>query len=1084
MRVESPVNLSAEQRLSWFLHQLAPDSPANHAFASVRLHFAVNHDRLRRVFQLLADRHASLRTLFAVSGGQPVQLVEQRREVDFIESAAAGLSEEALAGLLTDEAARPFDLEQGPLLRVRLWRRSAGECVLSLAGHRIVCDDGSLSTLLDEAAALYGGEAELNGDAGARLPPAASYTNHVEWQEALLSSPEGARLRGYWERRLAGALPVLKLSIERARPSTLTYRSDSASLCVGGEATAGLESYAASHGADLPATLLALWYVLLYRYSGQEDVLVGLPTTSRGRLDVASAVGNFDNYLVLRAGLGADTTFVSLLGQVSHTLAEAFEHRDYPFLSLLESLQPSRDVSRWPLFQVTFSFRHRDPAEGEAPPRSRVPADGWRAEPFAPEAGDLARRGSPFDLTLEVVQGGDGLGISLTYNRDVFEAEVASRMLRHYRTLLESVASQPSERRVSAMPLLAAEEREQLLAANDAGGGDGAAGHCLHHFFEAQAERAPEAAAVVFEGQQLSYGELNRRANRVAHHLRTLGVGPEVCVAVFMEPSLEMVAGCMGILKAGGAVLYTPTTLPAERIALMLEETAAHALLTSEGLVSKLPPHDLKLVRLDADAELLARQPETNPEVAVAQENLAFLAYTSGTTGRPKATLLEHRALSHASYHAVRDYGLAPPARVLDLQGMSTFMLALPAGATAVLAGPTTFLSASGLINLLREQKVTYGVIPPALLVALPGEGLPDLETLLTGGDRVPAESVARWAASRRLFKSYSCTEAQCGTRVQYTSEFQDQETIGHPIGGAQFYILDEHLEPTPPGVTGEVYIGGAGLARGYLRHPALTAEKFLPHPFGKEPGSRLYRTGDLARLRADGQIEFSGRLDHQVKIRGHRVELEEVEAELRKHPKVRQAVVVALPDAGGESRLVGYAAAGPGQELTHGELRSHLRRSLPDYMVPSAFVTLERLPLLPGGKIDRRSLPAPHPVAQGPGESYAPPRSELERVITSVWQEVLNVERVGLYEDFFDLGGHSLLILKMQERLRQELGREIPVAELFQCPTVAALVTYLNSDAAEPFVLRRREESLNVGKKRLKQMFGKKANTHDRGKG
>jgi amino acid adenylation domain-containing protein len=1057
MRVESPVNLSAEQRLVWFLHQLAPDSPANHALSSLRFNSAVNRDGLRRVFQLLADRHDSLRTLFAVSDGRPVQRVEPYREVDFDEGDAEGLGEEAFAALLAEEAARPFDPERGPLLRARLWRRSAFECVLSLAAHRIVCDEGSLSILLDEAAALY-------GDEGARLPPAASYTDYVRRQEALLASPEGARLRGHWERRLAGALPILKLSVERARPSALTYRSGSTSLRVGGEAAAALEGYAARRGADLRATLLALWYVLLYRYSGQEDILVGLPTSGRGRLEAASAVGNFDDYLVLRAGLGADTTFDSLLGQVRDTLREAFEHRDFPFLSLLESLQPSRDVSRWPLFQVTFDFRRTDAA--------------------GVEAGALARRGLPFDLTLEVEQGGDGLGITLTFNRDVFEAEGASRMLRHYATLLESVLSRPPSRRVSAMPLLPAEERERLLAANDGGDDHGASGHCLHRFFEAQAGRTPEAPAVIFEGRQLSYGELNQRANRVAHHLRTLGVGPEVCVAIFMEPSLEMLAGCMGILKAGGAVLYAPPTLPAERVALMLEETAARALLTSEGLASKLPPHELKLVRLDADAELLARQPETNPEVGVAPGNLAFLAYTSGTTGRPKATLLEHRALSHASRHAVRDYGLTAPARVLDLQGMSTFLLALPAGATAVLAGPTTFLSSSGLLNLLREQKVTYAVIPPALLGALPAEALPDLETLLTGGDRVPSESVARWAAGRRLFKSYSCTEAQCGTRVQYGSEFQDQDSIGRPVGGAQLYILDEHLEPAPEGVTGEVYIGGAGLARGYLRHPGLTAERFLPHPFSKEPGRRLYRTGDLARLRADGQLEFSGRVDHQVKIRGHRVELEEVEAELRKHPKVRQAAVVALPGAGGEGRLVGYAAAAPGQELTHGELRGHLRRSLPDYMVPSAFVTLEKLPLLPSGKVDRRSLPAPDPAAQGPGESYAPPRSELERVITAVWQEVLNVGRVGLYEDFFDLGGHSLQVLKVQERLRQELGRDIPIAELFQCPTVAALVKYLNSEAADPLVLRRREESLNVGKQRLKQMFGKKANTQDRGGG
>jgi len=1059
--------LSHGQRALWFLQRMAPESVAHNVVHAVRVRMELDIPALRRAFQKLVDRHPVLRTTFAAPHGEPVQRVHEHMEVSFQVEDASTWSEEYLNARLAEEVYRPFDLERGPLMRVKLFTRSPQDHILLLAMHHIVTDMWSMALIMYETNLLY--QEEITGVPAPLKPLRFQYTDYVQWQEEMLAGPEGERLWEFWRKQLAGELPVLNLPTDRPRPPIQTERGALQSLRLGTELTQALKSLAKAHGATLYMTLLAAFQVLLHRYTGQEDILVGSPKAGRNRR-VARLVGYFINPVVLRADLSGNPTFSTFLKQVRQTVLDAFEHDAYPFPLLVERLQPERDPSRPPIFQVVFAWQKTTRlVDGQGMASFVLGLGGSKLElggtPL--EVVSLEQRVTPFDLTLLVTEAGRELGAAIEYNVDLFDAATIRRMLGHLRTLLEGIVADP-EQRVSDLPLLTEDERRQVLVEWNATAADYPQDRCAHELFEAQVERTPDATAVVFEDGQLTYRELNRRANQLAHYLRRLGVGPEVLVGIYMERSLEMIIGLLGILKAGGAYLPLDPSYPPERLAFMLEDADVPILLTQTHLLDRLGvKHNRQsaignrqfIICLDADWEAIAQESEDNPVSEVTPDNLAYVIYTSGSTGMPKGTLLEHRGLCNLITAWIQDFNVGPGSRMLQFFPVSfdgsvaEIFSTLLSGATLCVPRLETVVSMPDLHRLMQEQAVTHVLMTPSVLAVLPADGLPALENVLSGGESCTEKIAARWLSGRNFLNVYGPTEATV-IASWYREGESSWETatvpIGRPIANTRIYLLDHHLQPVPVGVPGELYIGGVNLARGYLNRPELTAERFIPDPFSGEPGARLYKTGDLARYLPDGNIEFLGRTDHQVKVRGFRVELGEIEAVLREHPALREVVVVAREDVPGDKRLVAYVVPAQKPAPTTSELRRFLKERLPKYMIPSAFMVLDALPLTPNGKLDRRALPPPARVRPELERAFVAPRTPVEEELANIWAQLLGVERVGIYDNFFELGGHSLLVTQLLSRVRETFQVEVPPHSFFEAATVADLAVVIAQHLAE----------------------------------
>lgn len=1425
--------LSRGQQALWFLQKLTPESSAYNIAAAARIRSHLNVAALRRAFELVAERHTSLRTTFAAEQGAPIQRIHERAEIDFRQEDASNWNEATLGARLSEETRRPFDLEKGPLLRISLYTKPAEEHVLLLVTHHIVSDFWSLSVLAHEVATLY--SAETTNKSPLLPPLRRNYLDYVRWQEDALAGSEGERLWQLWREQLAGELPVLNLPLDHPRPPVQTFRGASWSFELSSELARKLKELSQTRGVTLYTTLLAAFQVLLYRYTGQQDFLIGSPTAGRRRAEFSGVIGYFVNPVVLRADLSGNPTFELLLARTRRAALAAFERQDYPFALLVERLQLVRDPSRTPLFQVMFIFQkpHLPGQENLAAfalgrPGARIQMGELILESVAPD-----HQAAQFDLTLVMAETDGGLGASLQYNSDLFDLHTIERMAANFQTLLESIAANPDER-VSLLPLLPPNESGKLLKEWNETGRDYPRDCCIHQLFEKQVERIPEATAVVFEGARMSFGDLNSRANQVAWRLIELGVVPEAPVGIFMDRSLEMMVGLLGILKSGGAYLPLDPTLPKERLAFMLEDARAQVLLTGQGLLDRLPAIGAKIVCLDSDWSEISKRSSANCVSGVAPENRCYLIYTSGSTGRPKGVMVTHRSVAsffagmddrigsnegdsllavtsisfdisvlelfwtlargsrvvlltdravsglstqakrpkagkaiHFSlfYFASADseagddryrlllegarladrYGLEavwtperhfhafgglypnpavtsaalasvtervkiragsvvmplhnpirvaeewslvdnlskgrvgiacasgwhaddfvffphnyPDRRELMLRGIETvqrlwrgetirvaggagneievrifpkpIQAELPIWLTAA-GSPDTFVKAgeigagvlthllgqtvgevAGKIKLYREslarngrdpqagrvtlmlhtfierdkneirnkvrlpftnylrtsvglianmirsldlpldlgrmsQKdmddlldfafdryfetsalfgtpdtcesmieqlqeigvdevaclIDFGVDVDAVLASLgylnelkerlikqaPGQSpgpafepafeedyslpaqalrhgaslmqctpsmmkmlalsqdslasLGALRALMLGGEALPANLAreVKETLPARLINMYGPTETTIWSATHEVAQVGGAVSIGRPIANTRIYILDRHLQPVPIGVTGGIYIGGEGLARGYANRPDLTAEKFTPDPFGSEPGARMYDTGDLGRHLPDGTMEFLGRSDHQIKIRGHRIELEEIEAALGRHPAIREAVVAAIDDAG-EKKLAAYIVSKNDLAPGHDELRGFLKDRLPDYMLPSAFVTLKALPLTPNGKVDRKALPAPDTARPDLKAGYEAPRNKLESAVAEVWQRVLNVDRVGMHDNFFDLGGHSLLMAQAHSQLTEVLKKDLPLIKLLEYPTISSLAKYL----------------------------------------
>jgi amino acid adenylation domain-containing protein len=1067
-----PAPLSSAQERLWFLHEVNPESAVYHAPAIIRLAGTLDPDALERSLNEIVRRHEVLRTTFANVEGRPLQTVRDAgplalRRFDLCETPRAG-REEAARGLVEAEAWRPFDLTDGPALRASLVRCDEREHILLLAMHHIVFDGQSFGPLLGELAALYRAFSAGEPSPLAELP--IQYADYACWQREWLKGADCERRLAYWVERLGGELPALQLPTDKARPSVQSFRGARASLRLSRDCSGALAGLARREGVTLFMLLLAAFQVLLHRYTGQEEIVVGTVASNRARPGLEGLIGFFVNTLVMRARLSGALTFKELLKQTRESAAEAYEHGEAPFEKLVERLRPARDPSHSPLFQVMFILQ-------DAP--GAAEAAGLEMTLFEPPDGV-----SKFDLTLEVTNFDDGLRATFEYNTDLFGAATVERMLGHLRTVLEAVAADPA-RRVSDLPLLTEDERRRMLVEWNQTEAEYQRERCAHELFEAQAELSPEAAALVYEDGRLTYAELNASANRLAHHLRKLGVGPETLVGLFAERSPEMVAAVLGVLKAGGAYVPLDPAYPKQRLSYMLADSRLSLLLTQERLLDKLPPHEVAVVLLDAGRHVAELESSENPRVPVAPENLAYAIYTSGSTAQPKGVLLAHRGLSNLSAAQARAFGVGPGSRVLQFSSLSfdasvwEMVMALTTGGCLCLGGGATDSGQGagdgGALRALRAQRATVATLPPSVLASLPEDDFPELRTLISAGESCTGELVARWARGRDFFNAYGPTETTvCASLTRCLPSDDREPTIGRPVANFSLYVLDRYGNPAPVGVHGELHVGGPGLARGYLGRPELTAEKFIPDPFGREAGARLYRTGDLVRYLPDGRIEFLGRLDQQVKVRGFRIELGEIEAALGGFPHVRQAMAVAREGRSGDKRLVAYIVAERGQNPTVEDLRAHLRERLPDYMIPSAFVLLDEWPMTPNGKIDRRSLPDPEGPRPTLQTAYVEPQTHMERKLSDLWREVLGVDEVGLDDDFFSLGGHSLLLLRMQKGLREVAREELSLIELFRYPTVRSLAGRLSrgeAEAAESAPGRQRGRAANQRSALLRRM-------------
>lgn len=1045
--------LSAGQQALWFVHSLAPDQGAYHFPFCARVKGDLNVPALRRALQMLVDRHASLRTTFTMRAGQPAQLVHTHQDVSFEEIDGSSWTEAELAERLSAEIYRPFDLERGPVLRSRLVREPGHDYVFLLLAHHIVLDGRSLQVLLDELEALY--LCQARGERVTLAPLELQYTDYVYWQRDLLAGPDGDRLLAYWLQQLGDAPPGLDLPTDRPRPPVLSSRGANYHFQVGERLTARLRALAKSQGATLYMTLLGAFQTLLYRYSGQEDILVGSPAAGRSYPEFDGLIGYFSNPLVLRAKFSAKQSFRDFLTQVRDTVLAALEHQDLPFALLVERLQPPRDSSRSPLFQTIFAFEQWR-GQGlsrfiTGDPGACLPWGGLVFEPVS-----LAHQAAQFDLALMLEDAGDRLFASAQYSTDLFDAATIERLAGHFLTLLEGIATDPDQP-VATLPLLTPAEKQQLLVEWNQTETEYPRDVCIHRMFERQVEQTPDAVALDFANQQVSYRELNQRANQLAHYLQQHGVGPEVIVAVSTERSPEMVVAWLGVLKAGGAFLPLDPTYPKDRLAFILEDTQAPLFLCNQVAHAPNSPGCTPVACTPGspDWQLIATQSTENPKSDVGIDNLGYVIYTSGSTGRPKGVLLSHCGMGNLALAQIRAFDIRPDSRVLQFASpgfdasVSEVFTALLAGATLCLAAREDLLPGPDLFRLLRRRAITTVTLPPSALALLSSQDLPALRTVIAAGETCPATVVARWAAGRRFINAYGPSEATVCATLGECTDGQHKPSIGRPMANVKVYLLDEHLQPVPIGLSGEIYLAGPGLARGYLNQDALTAAKFIADPFSALPGARLYKTGDKARYRPDGTIDFLGRDDRQVKLRGFRIELEEIEAVLRKHQSVRDAAVQVWEDSAGDKRLAAYVGGTHRPSPSASDLRLFLRQHLPEHMVPAQFTFLDALPINASGKVDRAALSRLTCAPQH--RDRVPLHDPLQQKLARIWEDVLGSGSVGPGDNFFDLGGHSLLAVRLLYTIKEQLGQELPLSILVHEGTIAQMAARLRQGASAP---------------------------------
>lgn len=1039
----------AQQRL-WFLDQLQPGLSAYNIATALRITGSLNIPALEQSLNEIVRRHEVLRTTFTTVNNQPFQCIApsltltlplidlrqlppEERDVEVRRRANA-------------EAQHPFNLTGDPLLRATILKLDAEDYVVLFTMHHIISDGWSMGVLIQEVAAVY--EAFCVGKPSPLPELPIQYADFAIWQREWLQGQVMETELAYWQQQLGNPPSLLQLPTDYPRPAIQTGQGATQIFSLSPNLTDALKALSRQENVTLFMTLLAAFTTLLHRYTGQDDILVGSPIANRNRAEVEGLIGFFVNTLVLRNHLSGNLSFRELLSQVQEVCLGAYAHQNLPFEKLVEALNLERNLSHNPLFQVMFALQNA--------PQEDLAISGLTVSPLQVETGT-----AQFDLSLNIVETQQGLIGSLNYSTDLFESATITRMVGHFQTLLEGIVANPNQR-LGEIGLLTAREKQQLLVEWNDTHTDYPKDQCIYQLFEAQVERTPDAVAVVFEDQQLTYRELNARANQLAHYLQRLGVEPEVLVGICVERSLEMVVGLLGILKAGGAYVPLDPAYPQERLVFMLEDARVSVLLTREKLMSLLPEYEAKVVYLDADWQEITKESYRNPISQVTTQHLAYLIYTSGSTGKPKGVQILHSALVNFLSAMCLTPGLTQDDTLLSVTTLSFDIAALElylpliVGARLVIVSREVAADGTELLERLASSGATVMQATPAtwrMLLAAGWEGNWLLK-ILCGGEALDGV-LAHQLLERgtELWNLYGPTETTIWSAT-YKVEAQENTAqqdpvipIGRPIANTQFYVLNQYQQPVPVGVPGELNIGGAGLSCGYLNRSELQAERFIPNLFNNNPTSRLYKTGDLVRYRPDGNLEYLGRIDHQVKVRGFRIELGEIESILSQYPGMRENVVVVRGDKPGSEHLVAYVVLNSDQALTITELRRFLETKLPNYMVPTAFVRVDKLPLTPNGKVDRQALPAPEWSSQQNREqTYIAPHTPIEEVIAGIWTQVLGVEQVGVDDNFFEQGGHSLLATQLISRLRNAFHIELPLRQIFECPTVVALAVSIEA--------------------------------------
>ena len=1045
--------LSFNQQQFWLLDQSSTNRSAYNVRAAVRINGPLCVAKLQDSIDAIVARHEVLRTQILEHDGVAIQSIAPSVSLPLALADLSTLAEldtdDAVQRALNEESARPFDLSRAPLMRTGLLKLEKERHVLVLTLHHIICDAWSIDLLLRELLTTYRSLIKDNSATATALP--IQYADFALWQRSDIRAETFANQIEYWKKELAGAPKETELPVDYARPVKPTFAGGRVTATLSREVADALRQLSRSEGATMFMTLLVAFQTLLLRYTGQEDLLVGAPVAGRSTIETENLIGAFVNTIVLRGDLTGNPTFREMLSRGRRTSLAAFANQDVPFERVVEELKPERKANQTPLFQVMFSYQNVAEREFEA--------DGATFT-YLKIPNDFAK----FDLTLEVEDARDGLSISFEFAKDLFAPKTIERLLSYFQNLLAGVVSNP-EQRVMDLPLLSNEEREQMLVEWNSNTLEIRTNVCVYQLFEAQAAKTPEAIAAEFKGETITYGELNARANQLANHLRKSGVGPEVLVGISVERSLEMLIAVFGVLKAGGGYVPLDPSYPQERLAFTIDDAKVSLVVTTQQLAGRLPS-GARLLCLDREWRKISKEPDQNLGIKVAPNNIAYVIYTSGSTGNPKGVAIEHRSLTNFIFSAASAYEITSRDRMLQFASLSfdlsveEIFLPLTQGGTLVLRTEEMISSPRDFLAAVEKWKLSILDLPTAywheLTDALVNNQLELSESVrlvIIGGEKAAQDRVAAWHARVgnriRLLNTYGPTE----TTVAVTwCELKNGDTcpsgvipIGRPFANARVYVLDSNLQPVPIGVTGELYIGGPGVARGYINRWDLTAEKFIRDPFSADPNDRLYRTGDKVRFLADGQIEFLGRIDNQIKIRGFRVELEEIEKALRAQSTVKDCVVVYDEE---QKRLLAYLVpANPQPSIA--DLRNSLKAKLPSHMVPAIFEVIPALPTTVNGKVDRRALPKPTLPTQI-DEGFAPPSTPIEELLASAWCEALRIQRVGAHDNFFDLGGHSLLAAKVVSLVRNQLNLDFTIVDLFQAPTVSALAELLAPRVAE----------------------------------
>jgi amino acid adenylation domain-containing protein len=1037
------------QQALWFLHRSNPESSAYNVVFSARVRSRIDLSALRLSFQTLLDRHPSLRSSFCEESDRLVQRVYGYMPVSFTVHDRSGIDLGMLREEVQEASRAPFDLQTGPPLRVDLYSRAVDDHVLLLTVHHIAADGWSLFLLLDDLRRIY--PVERHGGAAPIPRPAHDIREHARWQEAMLAGPEGEAHEAYWLSKLAGVISPLSMPTDRPRQFSLSTRGESIPIDLGAGLSEAVRKLAAKEGTTPFVVLLATYQILLHRYTGQQEVIVGSPIYGRDRAEFADIVGDFINMIPLKAAFHDDPPFRILLAEVRQTVVEGIQHQDYPFPLLVKKLRPDRDAFRTPIFETVFILQKFRQLAGLEDLFTQGDARVDLAE-LVLEQFPVAQQEGQFELSLELAELDGVFQGVIKYDSDLFDAATVQRLANHFVTLLHSIVASP-EINVSRLGLLSSEEREELTVGLNATERYYPGDRTVVDLISDQVVRRPDVEAVSFEGTGLTYRELDIQSTRLARYLQSLGVGPESLVCLFLERSLEMVVGVLAVLKAGGAYVPLDPSFPAERLRYMAEDSRAKVLVTKRSLSEALFT-GLNLVRvcLDDEKDQIDQQSGELLPYPAKPSDRAYVIYTSGSTGRPKGVEIEHRALTNFLSSMAQEPGLdeadvllAVTTLSFDIAALELF-LPLITGARIELASLETARNGAALVHAISTSGATVMQATPAtwrMLFEWGWKGDNRLK-VLCGGEAMDQDLAARLvSSSSQVWNMYGPTETTIWSSVAWIES--QKVTIGRPIANTRMYVLDGQGEPVPRGVVGELWIGGEGVARGYLDRPELTGARFVRDPF--HDGARMYQTGDLARHLPDGRLECLGRIDNQVKIRGYRIELGEIEAALSSHEGVRECLVRARRGPSGDLSLLAYLIPSEAHRPTIDDLRTHLRKVLPEYMIPSAFAFLDAMPLTPNGKVDRNALPIPEADPSSLNVGYVAPRNHVEQVMAEIWTEVLGIQKVGVFDHFFEMGGHSLSAASLVGRLKATMQIDVPLRSIFIEPTIAGMSKHILYD-------------------------------------